>query len=156
MNQELRKHISDDEAMKQFGLNIGAALRGGELFELVGDVGAGKTTFTKGLALGMGITEPVQSPTFTINRVYDTPHGLRLAHYDFYRLQEAGIMSDELHEVVHEPTTVTVIEWAAIVEGVLPSDRIRLHIQATTETDRLCTLTAIGPVSRRIVDGVAK
>lgn len=156
MKQELQKHLSSDEAMKQFGLHIGSRLKGGEIFELIGDVGAGKTTFTKGLALGMGIVEPIQSPTFTINRMYDTAHGLRLAHYDFYRLSEAGIMADELHEVVHEPTTVTVIEWADVVQGVLPADRIRLHIEATAEMERHCTLTATGAASLRLLEGLIK
>lgn len=143
--------IVDETAMKEFGKRLGSLLRGGEVFELVGDVGAGKTTFTKGLALGIGIVEPIQSPTFTISRVYETAHGLRLAHYDFYRLQEAGIMTDELQEVLHEPTTVTVIEWAGIVDGVLPEDRIQLRIVAPTETERQCIISAGGPVAERIV-----
>ena len=73
--------------------------RGGEVLELVGDIGAGKTTLTKGIAQALEINEPVQSPTFTISRVYDSPRGLSLAHYDFYRLGNAGIMSEEIREV---------------------------------------------------------
>lgn len=144
--------ISSDTAMRELGQRIGAATQGGEVLELIGDVGAGKTTFTKGLALGMHIVEPVQSPTFTISRMYDTAHGLRLAHYDFYRLSEAGIMSDELHETLHEPTTVTVVEWAGIVQGVLPDDHVQMKIIATSETERRCEITAYGLRSRQLLE----
>ena len=84
------------EDMLAFGQKIATRLQGGEVLELVGDVGAGKTTFTKGLALGLGVQGTVQSPTFTISREYETSSAIRLVHYDFYRLQEAGIMADEL------------------------------------------------------------
>jgi tRNA threonylcarbamoyladenosine biosynthesis protein TsaE len=138
--------------MKQFGARVGSVLRGGELLELVGDVGAGKTTFTKGLAAGMGVAEDVQSPSFTISRVYDTSSDIRLAHYDFYRLQDAGIMADELTEVVADTQTVTIIEWAGVVEGVLPVDRLTIQIVSPTETDRHVTLTAGGVISQRLLE----
>jgi tRNA threonylcarbamoyladenosine biosynthesis protein TsaE len=60
--------IKDDQSMRALGARIGALLRGGEVFELVGDVGAGKTTLVKGLAAGLGVDDDVQSPSFTINR----------------------------------------------------------------------------------------
>jgi tRNA threonylcarbamoyladenosine biosynthesis protein TsaE len=88
--------VKSASEMKLFGEKIGSFLRGGETIELVGDVGAGKTTLTKGIALGMGVDEDVQSPSFTISRLYTTPGGISLAHYDFYRLSDAGIMGDEL------------------------------------------------------------
>ena len=113
--------------MKALGRAIGQALAGGEVIELIGDVGAGKTTLTKGLAEGLAITEPIQSPTFTISRVYDARDGLRLCHYDFYRLGEAGIMGDEISEIMQDGSTITVIEWAGAVNEVLPSDRIDNH-----------------------------
>ena len=81
--------IDNEARMKQLGEAIGRSVSGSEVLELVGDIGAGKTTLTKGIARALGIIEPVQSPTFTISRVYDSPKGLRLAHYDFYRLSEA-------------------------------------------------------------------
>lgn len=144
--------VNSETAMKQFGARVGSLLHGGELLELVGDVGAGKTTFTKGLAAGMGVAEDVQSPSFTISRVYDTPSDIRLAHYDFYRLQDAGIMADELTEVVADTQTVTIIEWAGVVEGVLPVDRLTIQIVSPTETDRHVTLTAGGVISQRLLE----
>lgn len=136
----VKKELKSENETKALGERLGRLLRGSETIELVGDVGAGKTTFTKGLARGLDIDEAIQSPSFTISRVYDARNGLVLAHYDFYRLADAGIMNDELRETLHDPETITVIEWADIVEGVLPEDRIRLHFQATSEETRLVTV----------------
>jgi tRNA threonylcarbamoyladenosine biosynthesis protein TsaE len=119
------------------GKKLGKSLHGGEVIELVGDIGAGKTALTKGIAKGMGVDDDVQSPTFTISRLYEGRNRIRLAHYDFYRLQEAGIMNAELSESVHDPETVTIVEWAEIVEGVLPEDRTQIVISSPTESTRV-------------------
>ena len=132
--------VASEQETRDLGEKIGALLKGGEVIELVGDVGAGKTTFVKGLAKGLTIDEDVQSPSFTISRVYDARDDLQLAHYDFYRLSDAGIMADELTETTKDPLTVTVIEWADIVEGVLPENRVRIVFAAPTETTRVLTL----------------
>lgn len=146
------KQVSSDDLMKQFGTQIGAFVAGGEVLELVGDVGAGKTTLTKGIATGMGIDETVQSPSFTISRVYDAPSGVQLAHYDFYRLHDAGIMADELAETAADDKTITVIEWAGIVDGVLPADRLTVQITSPTETGRHVELTAGGDKSAKLLE----
>ena len=140
--------------MKEFGRTIGAALRGGEVLELIGDVGAGKTTLTKGLAEGLAISEPVQSPTFTISRVYAARDGLHLHHYDFYRLGEAGIMAEDVNEVMHDPVAVTVIEWSGAVSDVLPADRLQISIQATDENERNVTVNAGGERSQALLEAV--
>ena len=134
------KEVTDEQQTRDLGEKLGRLLRGGEVIELVGDVGAGKTTFVKGLAVGLSIDEDVQSPSFTISRVYEARDDLQLAHYDFYRLSDAGIMADELTETTQDPLTVTVIEWADIVEGVLPDGRIRIVFAAPTETSRTLTI----------------
>lgn len=126
--------------MKAFGASISNHLRGGDCLQLIGDVGAGKTTLVKGIGEGLGITEPIQSPSFTISRVYDTDT-VRLVHYDFYRLADAGIMADELQEALADPETVVVIEWADIVEGVLPDNHTTISIQATSETTRTVSIS---------------
>lgn len=131
---------SEDET-KSLGEKIGRTLKGGEVFELIGDVGAGKTTFVKGLARGLAVEDEVQSPSFTINRVYDARDDIQLVHYDFYRLTDAGIMADELREMVNDPKTVTVIEWADIVEGVLPEGHFSLQFVSPTETSRAVTVS---------------
>jgi len=133
--------VTHEDEMKAFGKRLGSKLSGGEVIELVGDVGAGKTTLTKGIAVGLGIEEDVQSPSFTISRVYDARDELRLAHYDFYRLHDAGIMADELRETIHDPRSVTILEWANVVEGVLPEKRLTIQITTPTETTRQLTLS---------------
>ena len=140
--------------MKEFGRTIGAALRGGEVLELIGDVGAGKTTLTKGLAEGLAISEPVQSPTFTISRVYAARDGLHLHHYDFYRLGEAGIMAEDVNEVMHDPAAVTVIEWSGALSDVLPADRLQISIHATDENERNVTVNAGGERSQALLEAV--
>jgi tRNA threonylcarbamoyladenosine biosynthesis protein TsaE len=151
MNIEVRSEAE----MKQLGEKLGAFLVGGEVLELLGDVGAGKTTLTKGIGVGMKIDDDVQSPSFTISRVYDGRDELQLAHYDFYRLHDAGIMADELHETIHNPKTVTIIEWAEIVTGVLPADRLSITITSPTETDRHVVLAAGGEKSQRLLEKIA-
>ena len=133
--------VENEIATREFAQKLGHLLKGGEIIELVGDVGAGKTTFVKGMALGLDIDEDVQSPSFTISSIYDARDGLRLAHYDFYRLAEAGIMSDDLAENMQDPTTITVIEWADIVEGILPENRLTINFETPTEETRRLTLT---------------
>lgn len=128
--------IDNEARMKQLGEAIGRSVSGGEVLELVGDIGAGKTTLTKGIARALGINEPVQSPTFTISRVYNSPKGLRLAHYDFYRLGEAGIMGDEIREAMDDDSVV-VVEWAGAVDDALPKDRLVVKITTISEEERL-------------------
>lgn len=122
--------------MRAIGAKIGAKLRGGEVFELVGDVGTGKTTFVKGLAKGLDVNDDVQSPSFTINRNYRGRDGLLLNHYDFYRLADAGIMAMEIAESLLNPKNITVVEWGGSVRDVLPNSRIVVKITYLPETGR--------------------
>lgn len=132
--------VHNEQATQQLAEKIGAVLKGGEVLELIGDVGAGKTTFVKGLARGLGVVDEVQSPSFTISRVYEARSDLQLVHYDFYRLTDPGILENELAEMINDPKTVTVIEWADIVEGVLPETRSTLRFESPTETTRKITV----------------
>jgi tRNA threonylcarbamoyladenosine biosynthesis protein TsaE len=144
--------VHSEAEMKQFGARLGALLRGGETIELVGDVGAGKTTLTKGIASGMKVDEDVQSPSFTISRVYEAGEGLELAHYDFYRLQDAGIMANELHETLYDPRSVTIIEWADIIKGILPEDHLSIRLTSPSEMTRRIEMIAGGTASRVLVE----
>lgn len=125
---------SADET-QAFGAHLGARLKGGEVIELVSDLGGGKTTFVKGVAHGMGSTERVTSPTFTVLQEYAAGK-LTLYHFDFYRLQEAGIMADELAEVAGDPQGVTIVEWGDVARHVLPDASLRITITATGEQER--------------------
>lgn len=121
--------------MHSFALNMGANLKGGELIELVSDLGGGKTTFVKGLAEGAGSKDHVSSPSFTIRNDYSAK-GFSIAHFDFYRLNEAGIIKDMLEEVMGDESYVTIIEWGSLVKDALPENHIQLIIQVVSETER--------------------
>jgi tRNA threonylcarbamoyladenosine biosynthesis protein TsaE len=89
----------------------------------------------------MGSSDHVASPTFTISREYSAPDtGLRLYHFDFYRLAEPGIMADELAEILQDAKAVVVVEWGGIVEGVLPEQKIVIEITRTGENSRELTV----------------
>jgi tRNA threonylcarbamoyladenosine biosynthesis protein TsaE len=128
------KSMSSDATM-QLAEQVGRRLRGGEVIELVSDLGGGKTTFVKGLAKGMGSNDLVSSPSFTINNIYSGT-GIKLHHYDFYRLHEPGIMKQELAEALTDPNTVAVIEWAAIAQSVLPEERLTISFTPVDEDSR--------------------
>ncbi|NDC22302.1 tRNA (adenosine(37)-N6)-threonylcarbamoyltransferase complex ATPase subunit type 1 TsaE [bacterium] len=115
--------------------NLAKNLKGGEVIELVSDLGGGKTSFVKGLANGIGVKEKVHSPSFTISGEHqgDT---LKIYHFDFYRLKELGIMAQELEEILEDKSSVVVIEWADIVEDILPADTLIIHIKVTSENRR--------------------
>jgi tRNA threonylcarbamoyladenosine biosynthesis protein TsaE len=114
---------------------IGLQLKGGEVIELVSDLGGGKTTFVHGLAAGFGSTDKVASPTYTISKVYKA-NGKEMHHFDFYRLDEAGLMSHELAEVIGEADCVVVVEWGEVVHDVLPAQRLKVTIKRTGEDMR--------------------
>ena len=114
---------------------IGARLKGGEVIELVSDLGGGKTVFAKGLAKGAGSNEIVSSPTFTLSKVYRTPSFV-INHFDFYRLHDAGIMSEELKESIDNEEAVTVIEWADVAKNVLPKEHLTININNLGENKR--------------------
>lgn len=130
--------IQSEAEMLELGRAIGQLLDSSTIIELVGDVGAGKTTFTRGLAQGLGITEPITSPSFTISKRYAIPArpGLReLVHYDFYRLNDPGIMRSELAETITKQNIV-VIEWGAEVANLLPERHIRLDLSLNSDGSR--------------------
>lgn len=119
------------EIAKQIGQN----LRGGEVIELISDLGGGKTAFAKGLASGMGYQGIVRSPSFTVGNQYDCDK-LTLHHFDFYRLHEAGIISSELTEILEDPKAVVVIEWAELVADVIPDDHLTITITTIGDLER--------------------
>lgn len=121
-------------------MKIGRKLKGGEVLELIGDLGAGKTAFIRGLVKGMGGTEDVRSPSFTLSNQYNTG-SLTLRHFDFYRLQEPGIMRSEIEEVLQDPKVVVAVEWAEAVAAALPAERLKVTISATAETGRRFNIT---------------
>lgn len=132
---------------------IGRKLKGGETIELISDLGGGKTAFVTGLAKGIGSTDQVSSPSFTINQIYSSPR-LQLNHYDMYRLQDPGIMKLEIHEATTEPNTIVAIEWGENVRDILPTDRISVHISAPDITVRDIRLE-VPPSLAYAVEGIS-
>ena len=114
---------------------IGANLRGGEVIELISDLGGGKTAFVRGLAAGLGSTDRVSSPSFTLTNQYQAGDKI-MHHFDFYRLNEPGILRAELAEILQDDHNIVAIEWAAVVADVLPIERLSLAIRTTGETSR--------------------
>lgn len=111
------------------------------MIELISDIGGGKTTFVKGLAIGIHSRDIVSSPSFTLSNVY-TGDNLTIHHYDFYRLHDAGIMKNELAESMQDEHVVTVVEWGNIVADVLPTNRLSIKITSTGEAARHFTFMA--------------
>lgn len=116
------------------------AKMGIDVIELVGDVGAGKTTFTRGLAKGLGVTEPVTSPSFTISKSYACKNGKILTHYDFYRLNDPGIMSEDLSENLNSKNHIVVIEWGESISDLLPQNHTTITINLNDDNTREVTI----------------
>lgn len=120
---------------EDLGFRIGQNLKGGEVIELISDLGGGKTTFTRGLARGAGSHDHVSSPSFTIRNDYQAKD-MAIAHFDFYRLSEPGMLKEMLSEAMIDPDTAVVIEWGQIVDDVLPVDHVKIELKATKENQR--------------------
>lgn len=126
---------SSSEATSEIAAEIASNLRGGEVIELLSDLGGGKTTFVKGLARGLGVQEEVHSPSFTI-RSEHKGKTINLIHCDFYRLKEPGIMRQEITEDFSRKDAVIVIEWADIIEDLLPENKLAIRIKVISENVR--------------------
>lgn len=131
--------ISSDEEMQKFGADFFQTLKLPAAIQLIGDVGVGKTTFTRGLAKSMGISEPVTSPSFTISKRYAGKKG-NLIHYDFYRLDDPGLMAEDLNDALSEEDSVIVIEWGSSIENLLPAQCKKIHIALNDDGTREVTL----------------
>lgn len=116
-------------------MKMGRRLRGGEAIELIGDLGAGKTAFVRGLAEGMGSKDSVRSPSFTISNRYRSGK-LTMHHFDFHRLDDPGILRRELAEILSDPQAVAVVEWGDAVRNVLPHEHLTIRIAATGDESR--------------------
>ena len=105
--------------------------------ELIGDVGAGKTTFTRGLAEGLGIKEQITSPSFTISKSYALPNNTgHFIHYDFYRLPDPGLMLDDLRENLETPENIIIVEWGESIADILPKNHLKLFINKLDDGSR--------------------
>ncbi len=122
---------NDEKQTYDIGYQLGIASKSGEIYCLIGDLGVGKTVFSKGFAEGLGITEPITSPTFTIVQVYDAPKSLY--HFDMYRIEDP----DELEMIGYEDyfygKGVCLVEWANNVKEVIPKEAVWIEIEKDLE-----------------------
>lgn len=138
----------NEQEMIDFGEKLAQHLTGHSIITLDGDLGAGKTTFTKGIGKGLNIKRIINSPTFTIVKVY---HGrLTLYHFDAYRLEG---QDDELgFEEMFDDDGVCVIEWPAFIEKILPSERMEIHIEKNEDQSRTFTFEAKGEQYQKLLE----
>ena len=116
----------------RLGEELGRKAVPGQVFTLTGDLGVGKTVFTQGLAKGLGIEEPVNSPTFTIVQVYEEGR-LPFYHFDVYRIGDVEEMEEVGFENYVMGDGVSLIEWADLIEEILPEKRTRILIEKDLE-----------------------
>ena len=114
------------------GQEIGRNAKPGQVYTLTGDLGVGKTVFTQGVAAGLGITEPVNSPTFTIVQVYEEGR-LPFYHFDVYRISDPEEMYEIGFEEYIEGEGVCFIEWANLIEEILPEHFTEIKIEKNLE-----------------------
>ena len=112
----------------EVGKKIGENAKPGQIYTLTGDLGVGKTVFTQGVAAGLGITEPVNSPTFTIIQEYEDGR-LPFYHFDVYRIGDIEEMEEIGYDDYFFSKGICLIEWAELIEEILPDDRISITIE---------------------------
>lgn len=131
------------------GKNIGKSLKPGMTIALEGDLGGGKTLFTKGLAKGIGAIEEITSPSFTLEKVYQIANNqeqiANLYHFDFYRIDNPkDMVSYELAEALSDPSGVVVVEWAEKIETELPKEKLVVKFHYKDIEERLLEFNAVG------------
>lgn len=127
------------------GEQIGKEAKPGEVYTLIGDLGVGKTAFTKGVAKGLEITEPITSPTFTIVQVYEEGR-LPFYHFDVYRIGDVEEMEEIGYQDYFYGAGVSIVEWANLVEEILPNRYREIRIEKDLEKGfeyRLITIEEI-------------
>ena len=122
----------DPEETFEVGRTIGMNAKPGQIYTLTGDLGVGKTVFTQGVAAGLGITDPVNSPTFTIIQEYEDGR-LPFYHFDVYRIGDLEEMEEIGYDDYFFGQGICLIEWAELIEEILPEKRIEVTIEKDLE-----------------------
>ena len=145
MNRKEYESFSQEDTY-HLGEKLAALCKPGAIVLLNGDLGVGKTVFTKGFGKGLGIEEPIVSPTFTIVQIYENGR-LPLYHFDVYRIADPSEMDEIGYEDYFYGEGVSLIEWANLIEEILPDKYIEIKIEKDLEKGfdyRKITVTAIG------------
>lgn len=131
MKEKILETTSPEETF-ELGRQTGEAAGPGDVFTLIGDLGVGKTVFTQGMAAGLGIHEPVNSPTFTIVQIYDEGR-CPFYHFDVYRIGDISEMDEIGYEDCFYGEGVCLIEWADLIEEILPEHYTQITISKDLE-----------------------
>lgn len=134
-NKEFKKEIIETHSAQEtfaLGQRIGLEALPGQVYTLIGDLGVGKTVFTQGVADGLGITEPVNSPTFTIVQIYEEGR-MPFYHFDVYRIGDVEEMEEIGYEDCFYGEGLCLIEWANLIEEILPEERTEILIEKDLE-----------------------
>ena len=131
MSEQIYETYSAEET-RTLGRKIGETAQPGDVYTLVGDLGVGKTVFTQGIAEGLGITEPVSSPTFTIVQIYEEGR-MPFYHFDVYRIGDPEEMDEIGYEDYFYGDGLCMIEWANLIEELLPDTRYDVTIEKDLE-----------------------
>lgn len=123
---------NNEKETYRFGYGLGETAKAGQVFTLIGDLGTGKTVFTKGLAAGLGVKEPVSSPTFTIVQIYEEGR-LPFYHFDVYRIGDVEEMEEIGYEDYIYGDGVSLIEWANLIEEILPEHYTEVRLEKDME-----------------------
>lgn len=144
---------SADETIN-IGEKLGRGLKAGDVLALFGDLGAGKTTFTKGIARGLGLAADVHSPTFTL--IHEHPGPIPLYHVDLYRLtSEEEVDTLGIDEYIYGDG-VTIIEWADRMKSLLPPGRLDIELKLKGEMDREMIFETDSPRLQAVIEELAK
>lgn len=141
-------HIYNIDDTMHLAMRLATIIDEGTLITLKGDLGAGKTTFTKYLGIGLGVKKTINSPTFTILKSYNGR--MPLHHIDAYRLE--GIVQDLGFEEVFEEDACCVVEWADFIQDQLPNERLAITIHRLSENEREFIFEAKGTRYHRILE----
>ena len=131
MTEKIYETYSPEET-NALGKRLGAEAKPGDVYTLVGELGVGKTVFTQGIAEGLGITAPVSSPTFTIVQVYEEGR-MPFYHFDVYRIGDIEEMDEIGYEDYFYGDGLCMIEWANLIEEILPERRSEVTIEKDLE-----------------------
>lgn len=147
----MKIEIHSLEQTQHFAQKMAALCKGKQIvITLDGDLGAGKTTWTKSFGKALGVKSVINSPTFTILKDYKQEGGIPFHHIDAYRLE------DHCQDLGFEDCFdegITVVEWSNFIEEQLPSDHIKISFEEGIDENRIITMEYTGPVSKEIVEG---
>lgn len=140
----------------ELGQKLAELLKPPMHIELVGDLGGGKTALVKALAKGLGIEQTVTSPTFNIHRSYMALSGIKLDHFDLYRLEDDEVVFGELAQCLEDPKTIVCTEWSNHFSDIPSSNRLVIECHYVSENERTYKITAHGRRAKDLVSELQK